>query len=51
MVDPKAAMVEVTVSDRDLSIYQSPSILSSGRAAGTTGAGTVSPRSLYTTEC
>lgn len=38
-VDSKAARLELTIADRDLSIVQSPTILSSNRGGGTTGAG------------
>ena len=38
-VDSKAAALELTVAGRDLTIQQSPSVLSSNRAGGTTGAG------------
>ena len=38
-IDPKAATVELTIAGRDLTVHQSPSILSSNRAGGTTGAG------------
>ncbi len=38
-IDPKAAAVELTIAGRDLTVHQSPSILSSNRAGGTTGAG------------
>ena len=38
-VNPKAALLEVSIGDRDLLIHQSPTILSSNREGGTTGAG------------
>jgi hypothetical protein len=38
-VDSTAARLHLTVADRDLSIVQSPTILSSNRGGGTTGAG------------
>ena len=38
-VDRKATVLEVTINDRDLTIHQSPTILSSNRGGGTTGAG------------
>lgn len=38
-VDSKATLLELTIGDRDLSITQSPTILSSNRGGGTTGAG------------
>ena len=38
-VDSKATALELTVAGRDLTIQQSPSVLSSNRAGGTTGAG------------
>ncbi|KAG0649158.1 Diaminohydroxyphosphoribosylamino-pyrimidine deaminase [Hyphodiscus hymeniophilus] len=37
-VDSKANVLELTINDRDLTIHQSPTILSSHRAGGTTGA-------------
>ncbi|KAH6716872.1 hypothetical protein BKA61DRAFT_313054 [Leptodontidium sp. MPI-SDFR-AT-0119] len=37
-VDSKATLLELTIGDRDLSITQSPTILSSNRGGGTTGA-------------
>ncbi|RDL38826.1 Uncharacterized protein BP5553_03166 [Venustampulla echinocandica] len=37
-VDSKATTLELTVGDRDLVIHQSPTILSSNRGGGTTGA-------------
>ncbi|CAP70257.1 uncharacterized protein PODANS_3_3400, partial [Podospora anserina S mat+] len=38
-VDSKASTVELTIAGRDLTIHQSPGVLSSNRAGGTTGAG------------
>jgi hypothetical protein len=38
-VDAHATSLELTVGGRDFTIHQSPTILSSNRAAGTTGAG------------
>jgi len=38
-IDSKAAVLDVTVSGRELSIHQSPALLSSNRKEGTTGAG------------
>ena len=38
-VDPKATCVEISVAGKDYSIHQSPTLLSSDRAGGTTGAG------------
>ncbi|KAK2000116.1 hypothetical protein LX36DRAFT_631096 [Colletotrichum falcatum] len=38
MIDPKAAELSLTVAGRDFTIHQSPAILSSARAGGTTGA-------------
>lgn len=38
MLDPKSPTVEVTVNGRDFTITQSPGILQSSRAGGTTGA-------------
>ncbi|KAL2061788.1 hypothetical protein VTL71DRAFT_7166 [Oculimacula yallundae] len=37
-VDSKATLLDMTIGDRDLSINQSPTILSSNRGGGTTGA-------------
>ena len=45
-VDPKASSLEITVGDQSLDIQQSPSLLSSDRAGGTTGAGTFSFASI-----
>lgn len=39
IVDSKSSTIELTVNGRDLTITQSPSVLSSNRAGGTTGAG------------
>ncbi|KAJ3503883.1 hypothetical protein NM208_g16423 [Fusarium decemcellulare] len=38
-IDPRAASVDVSVAGRDFTIHQSPAVLSSSRAGGTTGAG------------
>ncbi|KAK2018160.1 hypothetical protein LZ32DRAFT_600048 [Colletotrichum eremochloae] len=38
MIDPKAAELSLTIAGRDFTIHQSPAILSSTRAGGTTGA-------------
>lgn len=40
-VDPKATSLELSIGGRDLTINQSPTILSSNRGGGTTGAGRV----------
>ncbi|KAM5348343.1 hypothetical protein ACJ41O_008167 [Fusarium nematophilum] len=37
-IDPRAPSVDVSIAGRDFTIYQSPSVLSSSRAGGTTGA-------------
>jgi len=37
-VDSKATLLELTINGRDLTIHQSPTILSSNRGGGTTGA-------------
>jgi hypothetical protein len=37
-VDAHASSVDVSVGDRDYTIYQSPTVLSSSRSGGTTGA-------------
>lgn len=39
MIDPRAASVEVTIRGQDYTVHQSPTLLSSARAGGTTGAG------------
>lgn len=38
-VDSKATLLELTVGGKDFLINQSPTVLSSNRAEGTTGAG------------
>lgn len=38
-IDPKADALQITVADREMTIEQSPSLLSSDRKGGTTGAG------------
>lgn len=45
-VDSKAARLDLTIADRELSIVQSPTILSSNRGGGTTGAGKYSTTTL-----
>ncbi|KAK4175866.1 hypothetical protein QBC36DRAFT_353601 [Triangularia setosa] len=42
-VNSKASTVELTIAGRDLTIHQSPGVLSSNRAGGTTGAGKQNP--------
>lgn len=42
-IDPKAKSLEILVAGRDLTIQQSPTILSSNRKEGTTGAGGLPP--------
>ncbi|TDZ31771.1 Diaminohydroxyphosphoribosylamino-pyrimidine deaminase [Colletotrichum spinosum] len=37
-IDPKATSLSLTLADRDFTIHQSPTVLSSTRAGGTTGA-------------
>ncbi|KAF3767741.1 hypothetical protein M406DRAFT_328799 [Cryphonectria parasitica EP155] len=37
-VDPRATTLELTINGRDLAVTQSPAVLSSNRAGGTTGA-------------
>lgn len=39
-IDSRATSVEVTIRDNEYTIHQSPTLLSSSRAGGTTGAGT-----------
>lgn len=39
MIDPRAPAVEIPINGKDYTIHQSPSLLSSHRAGGTTGAG------------
>lgn len=38
-VNPKERFLEISVADQDFIIEQSPSLLNSNRAEGTTGAG------------
>ena len=38
-IDSKASELDITVMGRDLTIHQSPTLLSSNRKEGTTGAG------------
>ncbi|KAJ5347118.1 hypothetical protein MYU51_019849 [Penicillium brevicompactum] len=38
MIDPRAPSVEISINDKEYTIHQSPSLLSSHRAGGTTGA-------------
>lgn len=42
-VDSKATALDLTVNGRDLTVHQSPTILSSNRGGGTTGAGEFGP--------
>jgi hypothetical protein len=49
-VDSKATKLELAIGSRELLIHQSPTILSSNRGGGTTGAGKCFPRFLYTTD-
>jgi hypothetical protein len=42
-IDPKASSVDVDVAGKNYTIYQSPGVLASDRAGGTTGAGTFGP--------
>lgn len=42
-IDPKSTTLELTINGQDLTITQSPGVLSSNRAGGTTGAGRSSP--------
>ncbi|KAF7549197.1 hypothetical protein G7Z17_g6534 [Cylindrodendrum hubeiense] len=37
-IDPRASVIDVSVAGHDFTIHQSPSVLSSNRAGGTTGA-------------
>ncbi|KHN96051.1 uncharacterized protein MAM_06156 [Metarhizium album ARSEF 1941] len=37
-IDPKATSLDITLADRDFTIYQSPTVLGSTRVGGTTGA-------------
>jgi hypothetical protein len=39
MIDPRAPSIELSINDTEYTIHQSPSLLSSHRAGGTTGAG------------
>lgn len=45
-MDAKATTLEVSIGSRDLLIHQSPTILSSNRGGGTTGAGWYTPQPL-----
>lgn len=45
-IDPKATDLSLTLAGRDFTIHQSPTVLSSTRAGGTTGAG----ESLYSND-
>ncbi|KAI9036694.1 S-adenosylmethionine-dependent methyltransferase [Aspergillus affinis] len=38
MIDPRAPSVEISIHDQDYTVHQSPTVLSSARAGGTTGA-------------
>lgn len=38
-IDAHAAVLDLTVAGRDLTIHQSPAVLTSNRSGGTTGAG------------
>ncbi|KAK1138996.1 Ribosomal protein lysine methyltransferase [Aspergillus melleus] len=38
MIDPRAPSVEISIHDQDYTVHQSPAVLSSARAGGTTGA-------------
>ena len=38
-IDPKATVLSLTVAGHDFTIHQSPTVLTSDRAGGTTGAG------------
>lgn len=42
-IDPRAASVDLSVAGHDFTIHQSPAVLSSSRAGGTTGAGQDTP--------
>ncbi|POR31196.1 Hypothetical protein TPAR_09638 [Tolypocladium paradoxum] len=44
-VDPKASSIDVGVGGREYTVHQSPAVLASSRAGGTTGAGACRPRS------
>ncbi|KAJ6135735.1 hypothetical protein N7512_000895 [Penicillium capsulatum] len=46
-LDSRAASVEVTIRDDEFAIHQSPTLLSSARAGGTTGAGKRPPQDLH----
>ncbi|KAI8256602.1 Diaminohydroxyphosphoribosylamino-pyrimidine deaminase [Colletotrichum sp. SAR 10_77] len=50
-IDPKATTLSLTLADRDFTIHQSPTVLSSTRAGGTTGAGSPSTRSFDAVVC
>ncbi|KAH8432167.1 S-adenosylmethionine-dependent methyltransferase [Aspergillus melleus] len=38
MIDPRSPSVEISIHDQDYTVHQSPAVLSSARAGGTTGA-------------
>jgi hypothetical protein len=46
-IDPKAQSVQVSISGRDFTVNQSPTLLSSQREGGTTGAGMLLPNPHY----
>jgi Lysine methyltransferase len=46
-IDPKASALEITVGNHEFTIHQSPTILSSNRDGGTTGAGMTITASLH----
>ena len=51
-VDSKATVLETEIAGKDYTIHQSPTLLSSNRAAGTTGAGKLGlPAIAYTILC
>lgn len=41
-VNPKATVLDISINGYDLTIHQSPTLLSSNRGGGTTGAGALS---------
>lgn len=38
-VDSKSSVLELSIAGRDITLHQSPTVLASNRAGGTTGAG------------
>lgn len=45
-IDPKAQTLDITIRNKDYIVHQSPGVLSSNRAGGTTGAGEPAARAI-----